>query len=1098
MRALRWLTLSVLLGITAVGQAMPPEYARAWQLIGQGRSKEAVPLLQGLVDSGHGSPPVILLLAESYHALNTGAVGEKYYRELVARMPASGLGHLGLALILPALGRREESIQEAIACANLDPAILECTRLVAGDVRKSASPKAAAARLARLVPMDPGMAESHMASSYLHLILDNAPEAVSPGETALRMAVERGDQRLITETEALLGQVYSHLGPTGMSRAVQYAGSACRRSKLFGDPAMEFAHCSLFASVCFTADSESFRPFLDLISAAQEGKSPATEANMEDSFAQNLARVGRLEEALVHASRALAVASSIPEYKALHNLYLHKGSIQVRLGALESAIASYEQGLTFGDAAEFPGPRAHILSALTVAYNQTGNALDAIRTAEEAIRLFRQLGMDWQAGAELSDVGWAYLTLGDFPTAIRYFTDSLASGRKFLDPGEIVRNSNLLATAYLEMGQAEIARKVLLPALDSLPKAHEPRFGVRAHMLLGEAYSQLRLFDSAREHLALAMQLGSSLKDAWLEAETWTAMGRHLLRTNSLAEAEKSFRSCLAVAEPAELMKPIQEARVGLAEISRRQNQPGQTLKWLQQAVEAVESLRSTAPGPDLRIGLMQRNWSVYSELVQTANLLHQTDPKAGYGDLALTYSERGRARVLLDLLEESRSGLKAGLTTAQAERQRALEQNLSAATTRLRSGNTAPARAAVNAAETALRQWSTQLRVENPRYHHLKYPDPLDADAIRRLAAESGVAIVEYALGPRSSRVWVAARGELHSAALPAEAVISSKVARLRECLSRHPSGPAAEEYKVWARDLYTTLIGPIRNHLSSNAVTVVVADGLLLHLPFEALMSPSGQFLVELTTITYAPSASVFAELERAGIHASERALLALGNPDFGEHRPAVAGSGAMVMRDVYRAAGLSLRPLPGTESEVRSIARLFAAESTKILLGRQASEAAFKSEPLGEYRRLHLATHALIDERAPARSGLVLSLVGMGKEDGVLQISEIMGLRLDAELVTLSACQTGLGKLVRGEGMIGFTGAFLFAGARRLAVSLWPVSDTFTPDLMRGFYAKMRDGAAPSNALRDVKLRMLKSDIPAYRHPHYWAGFVMVGAR
>lgn len=260
---------------------------------------------------------------------------------------------------------------------------------------------------------------------------------------------------------------------------------------------------------------------------------------------------------------------------------------------------------------------------------------------------------------------------------------------------------------------------------------------------------------------------------------------------------------------------------------------------------------------------------------------------------------------------------------------------------------------------------------------------------------------------------------------------------------------------------------------------------------------MGPNGHFLIERTALSYAPSASVFGELARSGVGKARQELLALGNPDFGARSSLPGSNDGTVTRDVYRAAGLSLRPLPGTETEARSIANLFPAGGTRLLLGRQASEAVFKSEPLDEFRRLHLATHALIDERAPARSGLVSSLVGTGKEDGVLQLSEIMGLRLDADLVTLSACQTGLGSLVRGEGMVGFSRAFLFAGARRLAVSLWPVSDSVTPDLMRGFYEGMRAGEMPSKALRAVKLRMMKSTVPAYRHPHYWANFVLIGA-
>jgi CHAT domain-containing protein len=177
------------------------------------------------------------------------------------------------------------------------------------------------------------------------------------------------------------------------------------------------------------------------------------------------------------------------------------------------------------------------------------------------------------------------------------------------------------------------------------------------------------------------------------------------------------------------------------------------------------------------------------------------------------------------------------------------------------------------------------------------------------------------------------------------------------------------------------------------------------------------------------------------------------------------------------------------------VLEIANLYPRNQSKTYLGLAATEAAVKQEDLMGYRRIHFATHAVMDERIPARSGVVLSLVDTGKEDGVLRMPEIFNLDLDADLVVLSACQTGLGKLVRGEGMVGLTRAFLYAGARRVAVSLWEVNDLATADFMKSFYQNMK-GAAPAMALRDAKQAMIHGASPAYRHPYYWAPFVLTG--
>jgi len=197
------------------------------------------------------------------------------------------------------------------------------------------------------------------------------------------------------------------------------------------------------------------------------------------------------------------------------------------------------------------------------------------------------------------------------------------------------------------------------------------------------------------------------------------------------------------------------------------------------------------------------------------------------------------------------------------------------------------------------------------------------------------------------------------------------------------------------------------------------------------------------------------------------------------------------------VYAAGGIRLERLPNTGEEVRAIAGLFPSERRRTRTRAEASEASLKAENLTQVGRLHFATHAVLDERAPVRSGVVLSLVNPGQEDGILRTNEIFNLELDADLVVLSACQTGLGALVRGEGIMGLTRAFLYAGARRVVVSLWEVSDLSTTEFMKSFYQSMRSGNNPGAALRQAKLAMLRSAAPLYRHPYFWAPFVQVGA-
>jgi CHAT domain-containing protein len=227
----------------------------------------------------------------------------------------------------------------------------------------------------------------------------------------------------------------------------------------------------------------------------------------------------------------------------------------------------------------------------------------------------------------------------------------------------------------------------------------------------------------------------------------------------------------------------------------------------------------------------------------------------------------------------------------------------------------------------------------------------------------------------------------------------------------------------------------------------------------------------------------------------------LLAYADPVFKSHHKNTKSTKgeiplADVTRSLYDARGMRFDPLPYARVEVKSIAAQFPKTAAQLCLGREATESSLKRERLERFSQIHFATHGLIDERVPARSGVILSLVGEKQEDGVLQMSEIFNLDLNADLVVLSACQSGLGKVVRGEGMVGLTRAVMYAGADSIVVSLWNVRDSSTAEFMKGFYRHLRAGKPKAVALRQAKLDMLRSDKLAYRHPYFWAPFVLAG--
>jgi CHAT domain-containing protein len=293
--------------------------------------------------------------------------------------------------------------------------------------------------------------------------------------------------------------------------------------------------------------------------------------------------------------------------------------------------------------------------------------------------------------------------------------------------------------------------------------------------------------------------------------------------------------------------------------------------------------------------------------------------------------------------------------------------------------------------------------------------------------------------------------------------------------------------------REIFQKLLQPMAGQIKGAGKLIIVPDGVLAYLPFETLVDNrtplEPHYLLETFAIAYAPSASALFAIRQRNAATAADGLLAFGDPmdsEPGSQQVNFAGS-----------AAAQFQTLPYTRKEVNDIGSLFSNPARRLFLGAEAREQTLKAEPLDRFRYLHFAAHGVIDEEYPARSGIRLSPAGDKHEDGVLQMSEVMRLKLNADLVTLSACRSGLGKLVNGEGIIGLTRSFLYAGADGVVVSLWDVNDLSTAALMKSFYINLKQGLPKDEALRQAKLQLLQGEKRSWQQPYFWAPFVLVGA-
>jgi CHAT domain-containing protein len=361
--------------------------------------------------------------------------------------------------------------------------------------------------------------------------------------------------------------------------------------------------------------------------------------------------------------------------------------------------------------------------------------------------------------------------------------------------------------------------------------------------------------------------------------------------------------------------------------------------------------------------------------------------------------------------------------------------------------------------------------------------------------------ALIEFFLGKKQSFMFLIKKDDYDLFPLPPRDKIRNSIKGYLKELS----DPPIEKFRgnLAAKRLFNQLFAPLEKNLNDSIENlIIIPDGLLYYLPFEALImnsediSSDPKFLIENFKISYAPSSSSLLFLKKREIAVfPTKSLLAIGNPKYslGEITQSNSKDSSQIFKEIYENQGFNFPPLPYSQREIKEISKYFERKRKDIYLGDVARESLIKNISLEDYQIIHFACHGLHDEIFPFRSGLVLSLDGNIKEDGFLLVREIYDLKIAADLIVLSACKTGKGKLENIEGVLGLPRIFFYCGAKSVVSSLWEVNDKSTSKFMSDFYKYLSLGESKSQALRMAKLKMLRSK---YCHPFYWASFVLYG--
>jgi len=577
--------------------------------------------------------------------------------------------------------------------------------------------------------------------------------------------------------------------------------------------------------------------------------------------------------------------------------------------------------------------------------------------------------------------------------------------------------------------------------------------------------------------------------------------GRH-------AEAEADYDHALRAFERIGDVESQAFTTMDKARVASRQGRPEQAADLYEAAVARLEAVRAKAGFPEFRKAFMGKVYDRYEEAACFAL-------SRGMNERALGYVERMKARTFLDQLAEGRVELHKGIDPALRDQRDKLEGELAAVTDEIAAQyrKSSPDEKALAAAkahmarlEAALDRLKKQIRMQNPLYAAVEYPVPVTVGELQSGVLAADEILIEYFVAAREVYCFVITPQGFQVARLPVDAPqLRDKVAALVDNLN---NGLARGEgyNRPSAGELYDILLKPFEKEMAGRTL-VIVPDGILALFPFEAMVvrkEGRRSYLFEQHAVKYVQSATILALL-RSGRsrQASGDGFVGFGDPvydyaSFAQGQPEgcadLAGRGvpAGLLNTRYAALGGRLSRLEGSGEEVRAIERLFREKhGGKALLRADAREEVAKGKEMDQYGYIHFSMHGIV---TPELQAVAFSQIPGAGEDGLLTMGEMMNLRFNARLVVLSACRTGLGKVERGEGITGLTRAVIYAGSPAAVVSLWSVDDTATRELMTRFYDGMIvKGVGKSEALRAAKGEMLKT---RYRHPYFWAAFVMYG--
>jgi len=815
---------------------------------------------------------------------------------------------------------------------------------------------------------------------------------------------------------------------------------------------------------------------------------------------------GQYEKSIEIFKKAIDLAKKnyIKEYelKCLRQLSL----TYWELNSLQEFLSLNKEALEIANTLKHKQEEGRCLNNIGIYYWKTDNYSNALNYYEKALKIAKELKNIKDESECLNNIGITYNDLGNYEKSLEYLIrakdidaelgDDVSLSMDLNNIGEIFRRKGLL----LDNKDFNNALDNYNKSLKLARKTNDNKTEIKVLNNIGAVYSYIKNYVDALKFFQSGLKKAEEIQEIEAMSMILNNIGIVYSNKGDFEESTKFYQKAIDLAHKIGGGQILWEAYLEIANAYKKQKKFNEALENYKNSITVIEDIRSTIELEELKASFLgtDKRLEAYQNMIDLLVALHKSEPEKAYNLEAFNYLERAKARAFLDSLEVSTVSISQGIDFRLLNQETEIMNDISKLYTKLLYPELTLEQKndiynEIKRCEDKLESLKNEIRLTSPAYANLKYPKPITLNEAQGKLPDSNTAFFAYCIGTENSYAFVISKKNLKIFPIASRKEIKKQVSEYLKVIAEKENHDFHLGY-----ELFKELVLP---GLDKNIKKIIfIPDDILYFLPFETLLTNEEKksWLIKDYKIAYAPSISSLREIiqrkREKGIK-PQKDILAFGNPSFGlNEKEDNGGKGEDIFQNFFSNSAFKFFRLKYSGLEIERIASLFKKKKIGIFQKEDATEERLKELKLTDYKIIHFATHGLIYDEKPARSSIVLSLDQDPAEDGFLQMREIFNLKLNSDLITLSACQTGLGQFWRGEGIEGFSRAFFYAGSSSVLMSLWPVNDQASYQLMERFYYHLRSSESIMNALQKAKLEMISSE--ALSHPFYWGGFIITG--